>query len=221
MATTTQVFTGTTATTVVTVTNIFPLDSTGIYLVYTGASGLDYVVDAYLQIYVAPGVQRNFPFILENDNLSTIGILAIPQQFLGFPMTLNMFWSEVIPIEVWVTNGDCSCATQLSDLQTKVNILVADAIFTTVTSLIGLVVSGGVTALLPALLPGAVRGVINILNPAAETILIGLDKVPTAGNYDFLVPAGNDFQIPAGFTGAVNAITQSGNPASVNVTTFP
>lgn len=219
MTVSTQIFTGTTVPGTIDTSSIFS-NATCLYMKYTGASGLEYSMDCALQIFVSPTDQRAVPLAFDSV-VDTVAVTLIPSEYIGLSMRLDIYSSAAIPVEVWTIEPDCSCKTQLDSIETKVNLLAAEAIFTTATQLIGLVVSGGVTALLPALLPGAVRGVINILNPTAEAVLIGLGKTPSTAAYDLLVPAGNDFQIPAGFTGAVNAITQSGNPASVNVTTFP
>lgn len=124
MATSVKVFSGTTNPAAITSTSVFS-GATGIYLVYTGDGDYDYEIDSYLQVFLAPGIQRNIPWILEKDNLTTISVLPIPPQFLGFPMSLSMFASEVIPIEVWTIVADCSCATQLNNIETKVDLLIA------------------------------------------------------------------------------------------------
>jgi hypothetical protein len=220
MATTQQVFVGSTSPSVITSTNVFTGGS-AVFLVYTGASGLNYEIDSYLQVFLSPTERRNIQWILEENSLTTVSILPIPNEYLGFPMQVDMYASEAIPIEVWVTLPDCSCQAGLDELNTKLNILVASELVSTATNIAGLLLGGVASQILPALLPGAIRTVINILNPSTENILIGLGRVPTPTSFDLIVPALEFFQFDQGFTGAINAITQSGNPATIDVTTLP
>lgn len=220
MATIQNIFTGSTNPAIETQSSVFT-GASAVYLVYTGGSGLEYEIDAYLQIFVEPFEQRNIPWIIERDNLTTVNILPIPNEYLGFPMQVVLFASETIPIRMEVLMSDCSCQTGLDAIDTKVSILLASELVSTVTNIAGLLLGGVVTEILPALLPGAIRTAIKILNPSSENILVGLGRVPTPTSYDLIVPALNFFEYKQGFVGAVNAITQSGNPATIDITTLP
>jgi len=220
MATTLQVFSGSTNPAIVTQSSIFTGGS-AVFLVYTGASGNDYQIDTYLQVILAPGIQRNIPWIIENDSLTTVNILSIPSEYLGFPMRIDMFASEAIPIEVWVALPDCSCKIALDEINNKVSVLLASELITTVTNIAGLLLGGVATQILPALLPGAIRTAIKIFNPSVETILLGFGRIPTLSSFDDLIPAGSFYDSDQGFAGNISAITQSGSPATVSATTFP
>ena len=220
MATTQNVFTGNTNPAIVTQTSIFT-GAGAIYLTYTGASGLGYEMDSYLQIFVEPTQSRNISWILERDTLTTVNILSIPAEYLGFPMRLDMFASESIPIKVDILLAECSCQVELDAIDTKVNILLAKELISTATQIIGLVISGGVSQILPAILPGAIREAIKIFNPSVENILIGLGRVPTPTSFDDIIPAFSFYDEDEPFKGVINAITQSGNPVTLNVTTLP
>lgn len=220
MATTLNIFNGSTNPATVTQSAIFS-NASGIYLEYTGAAGLDYEIDAYLQIFLAPGQQRNIPWILERDNLTTVNVLPIPSSYLGFPMRLDLFASEVIPVAIWAIIGDCSCANQLNSIETKVNLLLANEIIGTVTTIAGLLISGGVTEILPALLPGAIRSAIKILNPSTQPVLVAYGRNASLADYDAIISPNSLLEETVNFTGRVTAITQSGLPANLNITTFP
>lgn len=220
MPTTLQIFTGSTIPSLETQSNIFT-GGTAIYLLYTGVSGNEYQIDSYLQIFVAPGLQRNIMWTLEANSLTTVNILPIPTEYLGFPMQLVLFASEAIPIELWTLIADCSCKPQLDSIENKVNLLIAGEVISTITNIIGVVISGGASQILPALLPGAVRSAVKIFNPTSEAILIGLGRVPTPASFDEIIPAGSFFDDLTGFGGAFNAITQSGNSITVDITTLP
>jgi len=220
MASTLQIFTGTTNPAIETQSTVFTGGS-AVFLQYAGLGGLNYEIDAYLQVVLAPGIQRNIPWILEEDQLSTVNVLPIISEYLGFPMQVVLFASEAIPIEMWVTIPDCSCQIGLDEINNKVTLLLASELITTVTNIAGLLLGGVATQILPALLPGAIRTAIKIFNPTVENILIGLGRVPTPISFDAIIPALSFFDDDQGFSGAVNAITQSGNPITIDVTTMP
>lgn len=222
MATTLNIFNGSTNPAIVTQSSIFS-NASGIYLEYTGGGGFGYEIDAYLQVLLAPGQQRNIPWILERDNLTTVNVLAIPSNYLGFPMRVDIFASEAISIVMWAIIGDCSCAVALQDIDTKVNLLLANEIISTVTSIAGLLLSGGgiVTEILPALLPGAIRTAIKILNPSTQPVLVAYGRNASLIDYDAIISANSLFEETVNFTGRITGITQSGLPANLNITTFP
>lgn len=221
MATTLNIFNGSTNPVIVTQSAIFS-NASGVYLEYTGAGGFDYEIDAYLQILLAPGQQRNIPWILERDNLTTVNVLAIPSNYLGFPMRVDLFASEVIPMAMWAIIGDCSCAVALQDIDTKVNLLLANEIISTVTNIAGLLLSGGiVTEILPALLPGAIRTAIKILNPSTQPVLVAYGRDASLTDYDAIISPNSLLDETVNFTGRITAVTQSGLPANLNITTFP
>ena len=220
MATTQNVFTGNTNPAIVTQTSIFT-GAGAIYLTYTGASGLGYEMDSYLQIFVEPTQSRNISWILERDTLTTVNILPIPAEYLGFPMRLDMFASESIPIKVDILLAECSCQVELDAIDTKVNILLAKELISTATQIIGLVISGGVSQILPAILPGVLREAVKIFNPTIENILIGYGRVPTPTSFDDIIPAFGFWDEDEPFKGVMNAITQSGNPITIDITTLP
>lgn len=218
MTTSTQIFNGTTAPGTIDSTALFS-GATVLFMVYTGASGLEYSFDCALQVFVSPTDQRAIP--LDFDSVvDTVATTFIPAEYMGLTMRLDIFSSAAVPIQVWAIEPDCSCKPQLDSIETKVNLLLADAIASTITKIIGLVVSGGATAILPALLPGAARTAIKILNPSTESVLIGYGSPPSLTDYQDIIPP-NSILDESGFGGAVYAMTASGNPASINVSTFP
>ncbi|NJL89712.1 MAG: hypothetical protein HC916_07855 [Coleofasciculaceae cyanobacterium SM2_1_6] len=195
--------------------SIFFQNATFLYMLYTGASGLEYEMDCYLQIFPAPGVQKAIR--LENFNIvDTVATAMIPYEYrTGFNMRLDIYSSAAIPIEVWAVVPDCCSKPQLDSIETKINLLGTAKILDTVSTIVG-VVTGGAGLLLPA----ATREAIKLLNPSLETILIGLGSAPSLTSYTYAVPPNSLLEENLGWDGEIYAMTASGNPANINMSIF-
>lgn len=107
----------------------------------------------------------------------------------------------------------------VSKVEEKIDNLIATQIIRTAIDLVVPLLTGGLDALIVPAISGALRGGLQILNPAAEPVYIGLGNSVSVTDYDRILPPGASLSID-GWQGAVSAIAPNGGNVALQVTEF-
>lgn len=219
-----QIFNGTAQSNQINLSDGF-IKANYLYLV-NNTPEIDLELDISLQIYLTPTITRAVR--LENDNiLNSVSISLIPHElFLSpFNMRVALITQQDINISITAVRNECCGEKELEDVKNQLNRIEAYNIVSTIADVVT-AVAAGFTAFtigsiaLPMLAPNILRGGFSILAPAVGGILEGgaqifFDEVP-----QLVLNAGQFYVDETLFTGAVSAISTTGNPIELAIKEF-